>query len=94
MEIFSGAGWLAILVLGGLAGALGKLLMPGKDPGGLVVTIFLGIAGALLMTAVGQVIGWYEPGEGANLLAATGGAFILLAVYRMVHGRKKPPSGH
>ncbi|MFM7028609.1 MAG: GlsB/YeaQ/YmgE family stress response membrane protein [Chakrabartia sp.] len=82
MMIFGGSGWLMTIVLGGLAGAVGKWLMPGKDPGGLVVTVLLGIAGALLMTFLGQVTGWYKPQQGAGLVAAIIGALLLLMVYR------------
>lgn len=82
MTIFGGSGWLTILLLGGLAGALGKLLMPGKDPGGFIVTVLLGIAGALLMTFLGQIMGWYAPNEGANVIAAVIGSVLLLMLYR------------
>lgn len=85
MEIFGGAGWLMTILLGGIAGAIGKLLMPGKDPGGFVVTVLLGIAGALLMTLVGRVVGWYDPNEGAHVLAAILGSVILLFIYRRIH---------
>ena len=84
MEIFAGSGWLATILLGGIAGALGKLLMPGRDPGGLVVTILLGIAGAVLMTLLGQITGYYAAGEGAHLIAAVVGSILLLAVYRAI----------
>lgn len=84
MMIFSGTGWLAILVLGGIAGALGKLLMPGKDPGGIFVTILLGMAGALLMTFLGHAMGWYAPYEGANLIGAVIGSVLLLILYRVI----------
>jgi uncharacterized membrane protein YeaQ/YmgE (transglycosylase-associated protein family) len=93
VEIFGGAGWLMTILLGGIAGALGKLLMPGKDPGGFVVTVLLGIAGALLMTLIGRAVGWYDPNEGAHLLAAILGSVILLFIYRRIHkGQSGPPS--
>lgn len=72
------------IVIGFVAGALGKLIMPGKDPGGCVVTILIGIAGALLVGYVGQIIGFYEPGEEANWIGATLGAVALLVLYRII----------
>lgn len=79
-------GW---IIIGGLAGLVAKLIMPGKDPGGFIVTILLGIAGAVLAGFLGQQIGWYDSGEGAGFLAAIVGALILLAIYRMVAGRRR-----
>ncbi len=77
-------GW---IIIGAVAGALGKWIMPGKDPGGFIVTILLGIAGALLAGFIGQAVGFYSAGEGAGWIGATVGAIILLAIYRMVKGR-------
>ena len=79
-------GW---IVIGLLAGAIAKLLMPGRDPGGCIVTILLGIAGALLAGFIGQSVGWYRPGEGAGFVAAIIGALLLLIVYRVVAGRRR-----
>jgi uncharacterized membrane protein YeaQ/YmgE (transglycosylase-associated protein family) len=81
-------GILAWIIIGGLAGGLAKLLMPGKDPGGCIITILLGIAGALLAGWLGQMVGWYKTGEGAGFIAAIVGAFILLLIYRLVAGRR------
>lgn len=80
-------GWLWWIVIGGIAGAIAKLLMPGRDPGGCLVTIILGIAGAFLAGWLGQMVGWYDRGEGAGFLAAIVGAFIILAIYRLVARR-------
>jgi uncharacterized membrane protein YeaQ/YmgE (transglycosylase-associated protein family) len=74
-------GW---ILIGLVAGVLGKLLMPGKDPGGFIVTILLGIAGALLAGFIGQAVGFYGEGEGAGWIAATLGAILLLILYRVV----------
>ena len=90
--IFGGSGWLMTIVLGGLAGVIGKLLMPGKDPGGFVITVLLGIAGALLMTFLGQIMGWYAPNEGAHLIAASLGALVLLMLYRAFQKGRTPPA--
>lgn len=76
--------WLWWIIIGGVAGAIAKLLMPGRDPGGCLVTILLGIAGAFLAGWLGQEVGWYERGEGAGFLAAIVGAFIILGIYRLI----------
>jgi uncharacterized membrane protein YeaQ/YmgE (transglycosylase-associated protein family) len=86
MENYGILGW---IVIGGIAGALAKLLMPGKDPGGCIITILLGIAGALIAGWLGKAIGWYDTGEGAGFVAAVVGAFILLGIYRLVAGRRR-----
>jgi uncharacterized membrane protein YeaQ/YmgE (transglycosylase-associated protein family) len=77
-----------IIIIGLVAGALAKLIMPGKDPGGFIITIILGVAGALLATFLGKLIGWYEPGQSAGFIGAVIGAVILLIIYRLI--RKKP----
>ncbi len=81
-------GIIAWIIIGGLAGGIAKLLMPGRDPGGCIVTILLGIAGALLAGFIGQSVGWYKPGEGAGFLAAIVGAAILLLIYRLIARRR------
>jgi len=81
--------WLVIIVLGGLAGALAKLLMPGRDPGGCIVTILLGIAGALLAGYLGKLLGWYKAGEPSGFIAAVVGAFLILLIYRLVLSRRR-----
>lgn len=77
-------GFLSWIMIGFVGGVLGKLIMPGKDPGGFVVTVLLGIAGALLAGFLGQAMGWYAEGEAVGWVAATVGAVILLIVYRLV----------
>ena len=86
MEGYGILGW---IVIGLLAGGIAKLLMPGKDPGGCIITIILGIVGALVAGWLGHAIGWYDTGEGAGFIAAIVGAFILLAIYRLVAGRRR-----
>jgi len=71
------------ILIGLAAGAIAKLLMPGKDPGGFIITILLGIAGSIVFTYLGQFIGLYQEGETAGFIGAVIGAIILLAVYRM-----------
>jgi len=78
-------GW---LLIGLVAGVLGKLLMPGKDPGGFIVTILIGIAGALLAGFVVEAMGWTLGGGWRNYAAATAGAVVLLALYRLVTKRR------
>jgi uncharacterized membrane protein YeaQ/YmgE (transglycosylase-associated protein family) len=75
------------LIIGLVAGIVAKFLMPGPDPGGIIVTILLGVAGAFLATWLGQTIGWYQAGEGAGFIGAIVGAVIILVLYRMMRRR-------
>jgi len=87
MENYGIIGW---IVIGGIAGAIAKLLMPGKDPGGCIITVLLGIAGALVAGWLGRLIGWYDANDqGAGFIAAIVGAFILLLIYRLIAGRRR-----
>lgn len=81
-------GWLAWIVIGLLAGAIAKAITPGRDPGGCLITIVIGIAGAVLAGFLGQQLGWYRPGQGAGFLAAIVGAVLILLAYRMIAGRR------
>ena len=72
------------IIIGLIVGALAKLIMPGRDGGGILMTIILGIAGALLAGFVGRSIGLYDQGEGAGIIASIVGAVLLLAIYRAV----------
>ena len=78
-------GW---IVIGLIAGAIAKAITPGRDPSGCLVTILLGIAGAVVAGFLGQQLGWYRPGEGAGFIAAIVGAVLILLVYRMFAGRR------
>jgi uncharacterized membrane protein YeaQ/YmgE (transglycosylase-associated protein family) len=80
-------GILWTIIIGFVVGALAKLIMPGRDPGGLIITTLLGIAGALVAKFLGQAVGWYHEGDTAGFIASIVGAIILLAIYRMVRGR-------
>ena len=75
------------IVVGLIAGALAKLIMPGKDPGGIIVTILIGIAGGLIGGFIGSQIGLGGGGTIWNIVLATLGAILLLFIYRMVKGR-------
>lgn len=76
------------LIIGLLVGLVAKLLMPGRDPGGFIITILLGIAGAFVATYLGHAIGWYRPGQSAGFIGAVVGAIILLIIYRLIVGRR------
>jgi uncharacterized membrane protein YeaQ/YmgE (transglycosylase-associated protein family) len=76
------------LLIGLVVGALAKFVMPGKDPGGAIITIALGIGGALLANFIGRSAGWYGPNEPAGFIASILGAVVLLAGYRMISGRR------
>jgi uncharacterized membrane protein YeaQ/YmgE (transglycosylase-associated protein family) len=75
---------LITMIVGLVIGALAKLVMPGRDPGGIIVTMLLGIAGAFIASMLGHSLGWYALGEGPGLIASVLGAVILLAIYRMI----------
>ena len=81
-------GWIAWIIIGGIAGAIAKLLMPGKDPGGCIVTVLLGIAGALLAGFIGQAMGIESAMNGAGFIGAIVGAFIILFLYRLILRRR------
>lgn len=81
-------GIIVTIIIGLLAGIVAKLLMPGRDPGGFIVTILLGIAGAFIASYLGRAIGWYGPDEGAGFVGAVVGAIIILIGYRMIAGRR------
>jgi uncharacterized membrane protein YeaQ/YmgE (transglycosylase-associated protein family) len=77
------------LIVGLIVGALAKLFMPGKDPGGVVVTMLLGIAGSLVAGFIGRALGWYHSGSsGPGIIASIIGAMILLGIYRLVTRRR------
>jgi uncharacterized membrane protein YeaQ/YmgE (transglycosylase-associated protein family) len=82
--MFGVLGW---IIFGLIVGAVAKLLMPGRDPGGFIITILLGIAGAVLGGFLGRALGWYGEGDAAGFLMSLVGAVVLLAIYCMVIGR-------
>lgn len=83
-------GFLGWILIGLLAGAVAKWIMPGKDPGGCLVTMLLGIAGALLAGFVGNAVGWYSQGQAGGFVAATIGAIVILWLYRILAARRRP----
>lgn len=78
-------GW---IIFGLIVGALAKLVMPGRDPGGIIVTMLLGVAGALVGGWAGQALGWYRQGQGAGFFMSLLGAILLLWIYRLVVARR------
>jgi uncharacterized membrane protein YeaQ/YmgE (transglycosylase-associated protein family) len=79
-------GW---ILFGLVVGAIAKLVMPGRDPGGIIVTMLLGIAGALIGGFIGSALGLYREGEAAGFVMSFLGAVALLALYRMTVGRRR-----
>ena len=74
------------LIIGLVVGAVAKFLMPGKDPGGIWITMILGIVGSVLATYLGRAIGWYQAGQSAGFIMSVVGAILLLIVYRVIRG--------
>jgi uncharacterized membrane protein YeaQ/YmgE (transglycosylase-associated protein family) len=80
------------IIIGFIAGIVAKFIMPGSnEPSGFVLTTILGIVGAFVASYLGQALGWYQPGEGAGLIGAIVGAFIVLLIYGAVAGRRTAP---
>jgi uncharacterized membrane protein YeaQ/YmgE (transglycosylase-associated protein family) len=81
-----------IIIVGAIVGLIAKFLVPGKDPGGFIVTPLIGIGGAIVATYLGQFLGLYEPGQNAKFIGSVVGAVIILLVYRFIRRRVAPPS--
>ncbi len=85
MEIFGNThGLIMTFIIGLIVGVIAKFLMPGKDPGGFIITAILGIVGSLVATWLGKAIGWYQIGQTAGWIGSVVGAIIVLAVYHFV----------
>ena len=76
-------GW---IIFGLIVGVVAKLLMPGRDPGGMIVTILLGIVGALIGGFIGRILGWYGEGDPVGFIMAVIGAILVLFAYRKISG--------
>ncbi len=76
------------IIIGFVAGLIAKLLVPGRDPGGFIVTTLLGIVGAIVATWLGRAIGWYGPNDSAGFIASIVGAVILLVIYHLFRRRR------
>ena len=74
------------LIIGLIVGALAKLIMPGKDPGGIIVTMLIGIAGSFIAGYIGRAVGHYGPGDRPGIIASVIGSIVLLAIYRLIVG--------
>lgn len=84
-------GIIATLVIGFIVGLVARMLMPGRDPGGFIITILLGIAGAFVANYLGSAMGFYRPDQPVGFIASVVGAVLLLAVYRLATGRRSLP---
>jgi len=82
-----------MIIVGLIVGALAKLVMPGNDPGGIIITMLLGIAGSVVAGFLGRAVGWYQTGEPVGFIASVIGAVILLAIYRFIVGRTSGTGG-
>ena len=85
---FSSHSILWILLIGLVIGAVAKFLTPGRDPGGCIITMLIGIAGSFVASFLGQKLGWYQPGQPAGFIASVVGAMLLLLLYRLIAGRR------
>ena len=81
-------GILWTILIGFIVGIVAKFLMPGRDPGGFIITVLIGIAGSFIATYVGAAMGWYQNGETAGFIAAVLGSIVLLLLYRMLAGKR------
>ena len=80
--------FLWMLIIGLIVGVVAKFLMPGKDPGGFIITMLLGVAGAFVAGFLGRALGWYQVGDPAGFIASVVGAILLLLVYRLATRKK------
>jgi uncharacterized membrane protein YeaQ/YmgE (transglycosylase-associated protein family) len=76
------------LIIGLVIGAVAKLLTPGRDPGGCIITMLIGIAGSFIAGYLGKALGWYQEGQPAGFIASVIGAMLLLLLYRLIAGRR------
>ena len=92
MDVFGGThGYIMTFIIGLVIGIIAKFLMPGKDPGGFIITAILGIVGSFVATWIGQKLGWYQEGQSAGWIVSIIGAIILLLIYRMFTKRSTTP---
>ena len=85
---FSAHSILWVLVVGLVIGVIAKLLMPGRDPGGCIITMLIGIAGSFIASYLGQALHWYEQGQPAGFIGSVIGAMLLLLLYRLIAPRR------
>lgn len=89
MELFGSTNWLYIILIGLIVGVLARLLKPGRDNIGMILTIVVGIVGAVFAGWVGQQMGWYAPGEAAGFIGALIGAIVILVVVGLFRGKRR-----
>src|SRR5439155_26837164 len=82
--------WIWVILIGLVIGAIAKLVMPGKDPGGIIVTMLLGIAGSIVATWLGRAVGLYQEGQSAGFIMSVAGAVLLVALFRILVMRGSP----
>lgn len=87
--VFGGSGWLWIILVGFVVGVLARLIKPGKQNIGIIMTVVLGIVGALFAGWVGRLLGWYADGEAVGFIASLIGAIVLLFIAEFVNGKRK-----
>ena len=87
--LLGSSSWLYIIFIGLIVGVLARFLKPGKDSMGFIMTILLGIGGAILASLIGQQMGWYAPGQAAGFFGALLGAIVLLVLVGMFRGNKR-----
>jgi uncharacterized membrane protein YeaQ/YmgE (transglycosylase-associated protein family) len=80
------------ILIGLVVGLIARAVKPGSDPIGWIMTVVIGVGGAVLATLIGQQLGWYEHGDKAGMLASTGGAIVLLVVYEALQRMKAKPA--
>ena len=92
MDVFGGThGYIMTFIIGLVIGIIAKFLMPGKDPGGFIITAIIGIVGSFAATWIGVRLGWYQEGQSAGWIASIIGAIVLLLIYRMFTKRSTTP---
>ncbi len=92
MEVFGGThGIIMTILIGLVVGIIAKFLMPGRDPGGFIITAIIGVVGSFVATWLGQALGWYEVGQTAGWIGSIIGAIILLIIYRFFTKRSATP---
>lgn len=87
--VFGGSGWLWIILVGLVVGVLARLIKPGKQNIGIIMTVVLGIVGALFAGWVGRLLGWYAEGEAVGFIASLIGAIVLLFIAEAVNGKRR-----
>ncbi|MBJ6978714.1 MULTISPECIES: GlsB/YeaQ/YmgE family stress response membrane protein [unclassified Luteimonas] len=87
--VFGGSGWLWIILVGFVVGVLARLIKPGKQDIGIILTVVLGIVGALFAGWIGRMLGWYDQGEKVGFIASLIGAVVILFVAEAVNGRRR-----